>query len=181
MTRIRAATTDDVATILAIYAHYVLNSVASFEETPPTQAQMSERMAKIFGYGLPFLVLEDESGDVKGYTYAGAYNVRTAYRYCVEDSIYLHPDSIGKGHGAALLSALIAACEARGVRQMLAVISGPLGASARLHESLGFVHAGHVQAIGYKFGAWHDVRYMQRALGPGDSAPPSAKGGIIGV
>jgi L-amino acid N-acyltransferase YncA len=178
---IRAATTEDIAAILSIYAHHVLHSVASFEEVPPTHAQMTERMAKIIGYALPYLVLEDESGAVIGYAYAGAYNVRAAYRYCVEDSIYLRPEAIGKGYGRALLSALITACEARGIRQMLAVISGPLGASARLHESLGFVHAGHVQAIGYKFGAWHDVRYMQRALGSGDTAPPSAKGGILGL
>jgi L-amino acid N-acyltransferase YncA len=178
---LRAVQISDISAITRIYAHHVLNTVASFEERPPTEAQMTERMLKIVKHGLPYLVLEEAVGSIIGYAYAGAYNVRAAYRYCVEDSIYLHPDAIGKGHGKTLLGALIAACEARGLRQMLAVISGPPGASHFLHERLGFEHRGHVQSIGYKFGAWHDVRYMQRALGPGSEGAPSAKGGIIGL
>jgi L-amino acid N-acyltransferase YncA len=176
---IRIATPDDVTSITAIYAHHVLHGIATFEEVPPTPEQMAERMANILNQALPYLVLEDASSAVIGYAYAGAYNLRAAYRYTVEDTIYLHADVVGKGLGGALLCALITACEARGIRQMLAVISGPLGASHKLHERLGFVPIGHATSIGYKFRAWHDVRYLQRALGPGDSSAPSAKGGIV--
>jgi L-amino acid N-acyltransferase YncA len=176
---IRAATLDDIAAITQIYAHYVQHSTATFEEAAPTPDQMAERMGKILQQALPYLVIENDSGAVIGYAYAGAYNLRAAYRYTVEDSIYLAADSVGKGHGNALLSALITACVARGIRQMLAVISGPPGASHHIHAKLGFVPIGHAISIGYKFNAWHDVRYMQRALGPGDASAPSAKGGIL--
>ncbi len=172
-TTIRPCADPDLPAITAIYAHHVQHGIASFEEVPPTLAEMTARRAKVLGEGLPYLVAEAD-GAVVGYAYATIYRTRTAYRYTAEDSIYVHHAHIGRGVGRALLGALIAECEARGCRQMVAGISDEAGGSVRLHESFGFTHAGRLKSVGYKFGRWIDTVRMQRALGPGDTAPPPA-------
>lgn len=170
--RVRLAEPDDVAEIQSIYAHHVLHGVASFEEVPPDLAEMDRRRADILARGLPYLVaLQD--GVVRGYAYAGPFRPRPAYRYTVEDSVYVAPDAAGRGLGRALLGEVIARCTALGLRQMVAVI-GDSGnsASIRLHESLGFRRAAHLVAVGFKLGRWVDSVMMQLPLGDGDSSLP---------
>jgi L-amino acid N-acyltransferase YncA len=179
LTRLRAATVEDAPAIQALYAHYVLHSAATFEEVPPTAQDMAQRIRSVIHHGLPWLALEDESGLLIGYAYAAPYKTRSAYRYCVEDSVYLREDCRGQGHGGALLGALITACEARGLTRMLGVISASQQASIRLHERFGFTPAGLMTSVGYKFGQWQSVAILERILGAGDSAAPSAKGGIF--
>lgn len=166
---VRAAHVDDLATIAAIYADAVANTTASFELAPPDVAE-HERRWRARGDAFPFLVAELE-GNVAGYAYAGAYRERPAYRATCEDSIYIAPAVQRKGVGRALLTALIADCEARGFRQMLGGISGG-AASIALHEALGFREVGRLHAVGFKLGRWCDVIWMQRALGAGDTTPP---------
>lgn len=169
---IRPSTDDDVAALAAIYAHHVLHGTGTFELEPPDAAEMARRRADVRGKGLPWLVAERD-GQVVGYAYANHFRPRRAYRFCLEDSIYLAPAVIGRGVGKALLAELVARCEALGARQMLAVIgdSGNAG-SIGLHRSLGFAHTGILKASGWKFGRWLDVVLMQRALGPGDTCVP---------
>jgi L-amino acid N-acyltransferase YncA len=160
---IRAATLDDIAAIADIYAHYVLHSVATFEETPPSLEDMTQRFTAIKESGLPYIVGENH-GMIIGYAYAGIYKARSAYRFTVENSIYLRPDYVGQGHGKALLQHLMMDCAALGLKQMLAVISGDTPASVMLHKKLGFSHAGLLPSVGYKFDRWLDVTIMSRAL-----------------
>ena len=169
---IRAARTEDIPAITAIYAHHVLNGAASFEEVPPDAAEMSRRRQAVLARGLPYLVAEEE-GAVQGYAYAGPYRLRTAYRFTVEDSICVAPGRAGRGIGRALLTRVIEACTEAGMRQMIAVIgdSGNVG-SLRLHDSLGFEPVGVLKASGFKFGRWVDSVLMQRALGEGAKTPP---------
>jgi phosphinothricin acetyltransferase len=150
--------------IQAIYSHYVLHDLCSFEEQVPTVAQMLSRRLEVLRLGLPYLVALRE-GRVVGYAYAGAYRARSAYRHTVEDSIYVAQGEHGRGIGKALLAALIERCAARGLRQMVAVVghSGNAG-STRLHESLGFERVGVLRDVGFKFGRWVDTVLMQRAL-----------------
>lgn len=163
---------DDMATIRAIYAHHVLTGLASFEETPPTLEDMLERRAAVLTLGLPYLAAKQD-GRIVGYCYAGSYRPRPAYRYTVEDSVYLAPEMVGRGIGTALLGALIARCEAGPWRQMLAVIGDSANAgSIGLHRRMGFEPVGILRSSGFKFGRWVDSVLMQRALGPGDGAPP---------
>ena len=171
--RIRDAGAADMDAVQRIYARHVLHGSASFEEVAPTLAQMLERRADVLERGLPYLVAELD-GNVVGYTYATAYRARSAYRYSIEDSVYLADGMAGRGIGRALLAALIARCEAGPWRQMIAVI-GDSGnaASIRLHASLGFSETGTLRAVGFKFGRWVDSVLMQRALGPGSSTPPA--------
>ena len=170
---LRAATPDDLPTITAIYAEAVLHGSASFELTPPTEAEMGQRMEAIVAGGFPYLVATLD-GAILGYAYAGPYRTRPAYRFTVEDSIYLDPSARGRGVGKRLLAALIAACEARGDRQMIAVIGDSANqGSIRLHRSAGFEPAGLLKSVGWKHGRWIDSVLMQRALGVGDGeAPP---------
>jgi L-amino acid N-acyltransferase YncA len=169
---IRDSRDDDLAAITAIYAHYVSTSAATFETEPPDLAEMTRRRAAVLAAGLPYLIAEVD-GAVAGYAYATVYRGRSAYRFTAEDSIYVHHAQVRAGVGRALLTALIEQCEARGCRQMVAVISdGVVTGSIRLHERAGFEMAGTLRSVGFKFGRWIDTVRMQRALGEGDSTLP---------
>ena len=169
---IRDATAADIPHIQQIYAHHVLSSTTTFEEVPPTEQEMQQRMQKVRENGLPWLVAE-EDGRILGYCYAGPYRPRPAYRYTIEDSIYLAEGEFGRGIGQQLLSTLLQRCEAGPWRQMIAVIAGTQNESSIiLHRKLGFAHVGTQPDTGYKFGQWIDVVFMQRALGAGGTTPP---------
>jgi phosphinothricin acetyltransferase len=169
---LRSARAGDIEAITAIYAHYVRHGLASFEIDPPDEREMARRHAGVVALGFPYFVAEID-GLVAGYAYAGPYRTRPAYRYTVEDSVYIHHAYAGRGIGSALLPALIAACEAAGCRQMIAVIGDSANhASIRLHERFGFARAGLLPAVGWKFERWVDSVLMQRALGAGDTTPP---------
>jgi phosphinothricin acetyltransferase len=171
---IRPAADADLPAVQAIYAHHVLHGSASFETVPPDLAEMTRRHADITRRGMPYLVA-DVGGEVLGYAYAGPYRPRAAYRFTLEDSVYVAEGAAGRGVGRLLLDRLIADATALGYRQMLAVIgdSGNLGSIA-LHERAGFTHLGTLQSVGFKFGRWLDVVLMQRALGAGDAELPKA-------
>ena len=173
---IRPATFDDVPRLAAIYADAVLHGCASFELEPPDRAEMAARLAKIRDAGLPWFVAEVD-GQVMGYAYAGAYRPRPAYRFTVENSVYVDPAAKGRGLGRRLLATLIEATTALGFRRMLAVI-GDSGnaASIGLHAALGFTHAGLLPSVGWKHGRWLDSVLMQLPLGPGDTTPPDEIG-----
>ncbi|MBN9154292.1 MAG: N-acetyltransferase [Microbacterium sp.] len=164
---IRAAEPRDIPDIREIYNHYVTNSVVTFDEKKWTLAQWREKFAYLHKLGMPFLVAESPSGQVLGYALVQPWSGKTAYRYTVEDSIYLGHAAAGKGLGSALLTALIAACEAAGIREIIAVISdkGAEGSIA-LHEKLGFTITGRMGRVGFKFGRWLGVVNMQRSLKP---------------
>jgi L-amino acid N-acyltransferase YncA len=171
---VRDAREQDMPAIQAIYAHEVLYGSASFEEVPPTTDAMLARRASVLELDLPYLAAELE-GRVVGYSYATAYRPRPAYRYTIEDSVYVAQAMQGRGIGRALLSALIARCETGPWRQMIAVIgdSGNAGSIA-LHRQLGFRLVGTFEAVGFKLGRWVDTVHMQRALGPGGDTLPDA-------
>lgn len=170
---IRDAIESDLPAIQAIYAHYVLTSVASFEETPPDVDDLRARRAAVLQQGLPYLVAVVD-GTVAGYAYATPYRSRSAYRYTVEDSIYIDDTQRSRGIGRALLAALIERCEAGPGRQMIAVIAdGGLGGSTALHRAFGFEPIGTLKAVGFKAGRWIDTALMQRPLGDGAAHPPS--------
>jgi phosphinothricin acetyltransferase len=168
---VRDATASDVAAIAGIYAHHVLHGAGTFEETAPTQGQMASRIDAVQVRGFPWLVACDP--DVVGYAYAGTFNPRAAYRHTVEDSVYVAAESQGRGVGRALLSELVARCEAMGLRQMIAVIGDSQNhASIALHAAHGFEHCGIATSVGFKHGRWLDIVWMQRALGDGALTPP---------
>jgi phosphinothricin acetyltransferase len=171
---VRAAAVADVPAIAAIYRPAVIAGTGNFEDAPPDGAEMLRRFEALAGDGMPYLVAE-HAGTVVGYAYAGRYRPRPAYRFTVENSIYVLPSFHRGGVGSALLSSLLDAAAARGARQMIAVIgdsrSNP--ASVALHRRFGFDVAGRLNAVGWKLGAWRDTLLMQRALGPGDGAPPA--------
>jgi L-amino acid N-acyltransferase YncA len=172
MPTIRASTDADIAAIAAIYAHHVLHSTGTFETEAPSEADMRSRRADVLGKGLPYLVAVD-AGSVVGFAYGNWFKPRPAYRYSVEDSIYLAPDQHGKGLGRALLAELLARCEAVGIRKIMAIIGDSANlASVGLHEALGFKHVGKIDACGWKFGAWRDIVIMQKTMGLGDTQPP---------
>ncbi|MEW6687457.1 MAG: N-acetyltransferase family protein [Pseudomonadota bacterium] len=169
---IRPAAPQDLPAIQAIYAHHVLHGLASFEEVPPPVEEMRRRFAEVTGQGLPYLAAE-EAGEVLGYGYCTLYRTRSAYRYTLEDSVYVKEGQQGKGIGKALLAELIARCEALNYRQIVAVIGDSANlASIALHASLGFVRAGNLRSTGYKLGRWVDSVLMQRPLGAGDGTRP---------
>lgn len=168
----RPANSGDLAAIQAIYAQHVLQGLASFEEIPPTLDEMRRRFGDVTARGLPYLVADLE-GTVAGYGYCGPYRARSAYRYALEDSVYVREDMAGRGVGAALLGALVERAAALGYRQMIAVIGDSAHhASIGLHESQGFVRVGTLRSVGYKHGRWVDSVLMQRPLGAGDGLPP---------
>lgn len=168
---IRDAEDADFTAIQAIYAHEVLHGLATFEEVPPTVEDLLSRRASAMKLGLPYLAAE-LSGKVVGYGYVAPFRPRSAYRFTLEDSVYVAEGLRGKGIGQAILGKLVARCEAGPWRQMIAVI-GDTGnaASIALHRKLGFRHAGILDATGFKLGRWVDAVLMQRALGPGRNTP----------
>jgi L-amino acid N-acyltransferase YncA len=164
---IRPARPSDIATITRIYAHAVRHGTASFELDPPEQAEMARRQDALIAGGFPYLVAEDDGG-ILGYAYAGPYRARPAYRFTVEDSVYIAPEAQRRGLGRVLLERLIAESETRGYRQMIAVIGDSAQhASIALHAALGFRLVGTFAAVGFKFDRWLDTVLMQRALGHG--------------
>ena len=168
----RPAQPDDIAAIHPIYAHHVLNGLASFEEQPPSPEELRRRYDDVTSRGLPYVVAEF-GGMVGGYGYCSLYRSRSAYRYSLEDSVYVRPDMQGRGVGAALLGELIRRCEALDYRQLIAVIGDSANTpSIALHASLGFLRVGTLRSAGFKFGRWVDSVIMQRPLARGDSTPP---------
>lgn len=162
---IRDAAASDMEAAASLYAHHVRHGLATFEEEPPDAAEMTKRLAATRAGSFPWLVAE-AGGTIVGYAYAGPYRARSAYRFTVEDSIYLRPDAMGRGIGSVLLESLIVRCTAAGARQVIAVI-GDSGnaASIALHRRFGFAHAGLLKSAGFKFGRWVDVVLMQRPRG----------------
>jgi L-amino acid N-acyltransferase YncA len=173
-TLIRPSNEADLPVIAAIYGDAVLTGTGTFELEPPAEPEMARRREDVLSKGLPWLVAEVQ-GRVLGYAYANHFRPRLAYRFCVEDSIYLHREARGRGLGTLLLAELMARCEAAGARQMLAVIGDSANAgSIGVHRRLGFQHVGTMKSVGWKFDSWLDVVVMQRALGVGDQLPPGA-------
>jgi L-amino acid N-acyltransferase YncA len=169
---IRPATPGDVAAIAGIYAHAVRHGTASFEIDPPDGDEMLRRYQALASAGFPYLVAE-RAGVIAGYAYAGPYRMRPAYRWTVEDSVYVAETAQRRGVGRALLEALIAQSEARGFRQMIAVIGDSAQTpSIALHRSAGFRMVGTLEAVGFKFGRWLDSVLMQRPLGGGAGGSP---------
>jgi phosphinothricin acetyltransferase len=170
---IRNATDADVPDIQAIYAYHVLHGTGTFEEAPPSVEEMAARFHEVVDHGYVWLVAADATG-VLGYGYYAPFRDRSAYRFTVEDSIYVREDVRGQGVGKALVTRLIELATAQGMRQMIAVIGdadnvGSIG----VHASLGFHHVGTMKAVGIKFGHWLDVVTMQRSLGKGDLNVPA--------
>jgi phosphinothricin acetyltransferase len=171
---IRPAEPRDLSAITAIYDHAVRHGTASFELEPPDEAEMARRYASLRAGGFPYLVAEDGSA-VAGYAYAGAYRARPAYRFTVENSVYVAAAAQRRGIGRALLERLIADAAGAGFRQMLAVIGDSANApSVELHRAAGFRLVGTFADVGFKFGRWLDTVLMQRALGEGARTPPDA-------
>jgi len=171
------ASEADMTQIQRIYAHHVLNGLASFEEEPPPLAEMQARRDKVLEHGLPYLVAKD--GDrVLGYAYATQYRPRRAYRFTVEDSVYMAEGAQRRGIGRLLLHGVIDRCEAAGFRQMIAIIGdGEKNAgSVGLHAACGFRMVGVFQDVGFKHDGWRDTALMQCALGPGAAEPPTQQG-----
>jgi len=173
---IRPFTEADLAAVTAIYADSVLHGTGTFELDVPSAEEIKSRLAAPAALGLPVLVAEID-GQVAGYAYAGPYRLRAAYRFMVEDSIYVSEAFRGRGVGKALLEALLSACEALGMRQMVAVIGDSANASSiALHAAAGFERVGVFHTAGWKFDAWRDVVFMQKGLGLGATAAPDAPG-----
>ena len=170
---IRDLTPDDLDVVAQIYAHHVLHGTATFEEIPPSLAETARRYQKVRARGLPWLVAEAH-GVIAGFAYAAPFRERSAYRFTLENSVYVNPIHHRRGIGRALLAELIARCEALGYRQMIAAI-GDNGnhASIGLHGALGFREVGVYRTVGMKFGRWLDVVLMQRSLGEGGLSLPS--------
>jgi phosphinothricin acetyltransferase len=169
---IRPAGVADIAAITRIYADAVIHGTASFEIEPPDKAEMTRRQATLIGNGYPYLAAEID-GTVAGYAYAGPYRTRPAYKWSVEDSIYIAPEMHRKGIGGLLLNRLIEESTQRGFRQMIAVIGDSAQISSiAVHERAGFSLVGTLRAVGFKHGKWIDTVLMQRALGKGDSPGP---------
>lgn len=173
-TLVRAASKADMSAVRDIYAHYVLHSLATFEETPPTLEDMLLRRRASVDLGLPYLVAEAR-GEILGFAYAALYRTRPAYRFTIEDSVYVADGLGGQGIGSALLGELVAACERGPWRQMVAVVGDSANAaSIALHQRFGFELAGTLRSVGFKHGRWIDTPILQRALGIGDAPPVAA-------
>lgn len=169
---LRPAGPADAASVAALYGHHVATGRASFELAPPDTDEIARRIAAVQEAGLPYLIAEAE-GRVVGFAYAALYRPRPAYRFTVEDSVYVAPEAAGRGLGRALLQGVIAAATAAGKRQMVAVIGDSANAaSIGLHRALGFELVGVLKGVGWKHDTWLDTVFMQRALGPGRGQAP---------
>ena len=176
---VREATPGDAAAVQAIYAHHVLHGWGTFEEVPPTADEIAGRIAAVQKRGLPYRVVEDD-GAVRAFAYAAAFRPRAAYRFTIEDSVYVAPGAQRRGYGRAVLHAVIAACEEMGFHQMVAVIGGADNAgSIGLHRALGFEHTGVGRSVGFKHGRWVDIVWMQKALNGGEGSLPQAAGLVL--
>ena len=170
--KVRDALKADMAAVRDLYVHYVLHSLATFEETPPTLDDMLARRRASVDLGLPYLVAE-VGGAIAGFAYAGLYRSRPAYRYAIEDSVYVADGQTGCGVGSALLGELIARCERGPWRQILAVVGDSTNAgSIALHRRFGFELVGTLRSVGLKHGQWVDTPILQRGLGLGDDQLP---------
>ena len=170
--RLRDAVPGDLVSVQAIYAHHVEHGLGSFEECAPNLSQVEQRFRTVTASGLPYLVAVS-AGRVRGYAYASAYRKRSAYRFTLQDTVYVAPDYARRGAGAALLQALIAQTGELGYRRMVAVIGDSANlASIRLHEKAGFRMVGRLPSVGFKFGRWVDSVLLERPLGEGDESLP---------
>lgn len=173
---LRDAAPEDAPALAAIYGDACLHGFGTFEEEAPSPAEMARRLAEVKAMGLPYLVAELD-GAVVGLCYAKPFRPRSAYRYTVEDSVYVLPSAKGHGVGRLMLTRLIELCGKLDLRQMVAVIGDSENAgSIRLHEALGFAHTGVFRSVGYKLGRWVDIVFMQLALNGGDSRQPVGEG-----
>jgi L-amino acid N-acyltransferase YncA len=162
---IRACEGRDMLAVTEIYGHHVLHSPSTFEIEPPSHAAMTRRRRDLFDKGFPYLVAERD-GTIVGYAHVGPYRARPAYRYTIENSVYVHPDCARQGLGRCLMGTLLSECETRDFRQVIAVIGDSANiASIRLHEVLGFRSVGTLQSVGFKFQRWLDTVLMQKELG----------------
>ena len=169
---VRPSVDADLTDMTRIYAHHVLQGTGTFEITPPSEDEMRSRRADVLGKNLPWLVIE-QAGHVMGFAYANWFKPRPAYRFSVEDSIYLAPQAAGKGLGKQLLTELLSNLERRGIRKVMAVIGDSANAgSIGVHRACGFEPAGVMGSCGWKFDKWLDIVLMQRALGAGNTTPP---------
>ena len=174
---LRDANTGDAEAIAGLYAHYVRTSIATFEETPPDCAEIEQRIAAVHAAGLPWIVATDVSGTLLGYAYASSYRTRSAYRYTLENSVYVAPHAVGSGVGATMMREVIRRCTELGYRQMLAVIGDSANApSIGVHRKAGFREVGVLRKVGYKHGRWVDVVQMRRPLNGGAETEPDAPG-----
>ena len=172
--KVRACAEGDMRAVTEIYAHHVMHSPATFELEPPSLEEMTNRRRAILEGGYVYLVAEAGS-DIVGYAYVSAYRSRPAYRFTVENSVYVRAGHEGRGIGQCLMQALLAECEKRPYRQMIAVIGDSANrASIELHSRLGFRMIGTFRSVGYEFGRWLDSVLMQKELGAGDRTPPAA-------
>lgn len=170
---VRPATLKDIPGITAIYAEAVANGVATWETDVPDEAEIRRRFETITTAGYPYLVAENGDGAIWGYAYANTYRPRAAYRYTVENSIYVDPSAQGRGVGRQLMAGLIKSCVSRGYRQMVAVIGDSANlASIGLHKAAGFETVGVARSVGFKHGRWLDQVLMARPLGDGDTSLP---------
>ena len=173
MLLLRPSHDQDIQPITTIYAHHVLHGTGTFETEPPSVADMTIRRSDVLSKGLPYLVAEHD-GQVVGFAYGNWFKPRPAYRYSVEDSIYLAPDRHRQGLGRALLAELLARFETVGIRKVMAIIGDSENAgSIGLHRAVGFTQVGVVESCGWKLGAWRDIVIMQKTLGAGDTIPPA--------
>lgn len=169
---LRHALAADMPTVTQIYAHHVLHGTGTFETQPPTEQDMRQRWADVLGKGLPWLCAEQD-GEVVGFAYANWFRPREAFRFCVEDSIYLAPQAQGKGLGRALLLELMQQCEALGMRKMVAVVGDSSNLSSiGLHQAMGFSPVATLPSCGWKHNRWLDIVILERWLGTGDQTPP---------
>ena len=172
MLLIRPSRDSDMAALTAVYAHHVLHGTGTFETEPPGVPEMSARRADVLSKGLPYLVAELD-GELAGFAYGNWFKPRPAYRYSVEDSIYLAPGLQRQGLGRALLAELLARFEAAGIRKVMAIVGDSANAgSVGLHLALGFAQVGVIEDCGWKFGAWRDIVILQKTLGEGSATPP---------
>ncbi|MCS4292129.1 phosphinothricin acetyltransferase [Comamonas sp. BIGb0152] len=174
MPSVRFSSPEDIPAITRIYAHHVRHGTGSFETDAPSEDEMARRREEVLSRQLPYLVAEDADGQVIGYAYANWFKARPAYRFSAEDSIYVADGQHGRGLGRLLMNALIAHCEAAGVRKLIAVIGDSSNAgSVGVHTAAGFTPVGTMRSVGWKFGRWLDIVMMEKTLGDGDATAPT--------